>query len=69
MEQRRLDETYQGRELSIMAFEVRRGWWSWSYLIDGKNQGSSTAKSVLSSADAALARGLAAAKARVGELG
>lgn len=64
MEQRHAQETYLGHKLEATAYEQRKGWWSWDYLIDGKTHGGSTANSLLQDPEAALRRALMAARAR-----
>jgi hypothetical protein len=60
-------EDYKGRRITVEAQQGSKGW-GWSYLIDGKNGGSST-RQVCATAEAALRQGLAAARDRVEKMG
>ena len=65
---RQLEEEYRGHQLRV---EVKREGtrWSWSYSIDdGKHSGSCAPRAKLAEADAALLRGINAARARADEL-
>jgi len=56
-------ETYRGVEISVDAYQQPRGTWTWSYIAGdyiGRMRGAQ-----LPDADAALKRGMLAARARV----
>lgn len=61
-------ETYNGHKLVADANQVRTGWWGWTYVIDGKISGASTARSLLPDAESALRRAIQAAKIRADAL-
>jgi hypothetical protein len=69
VESKNRTETYRGHELAVSAFEQRRGVWTWTYVIDGTDQGFSAVGATLPTAEAALRRGMLAARARADELG
>jgi hypothetical protein len=69
MEERRASETYQGHKIQVTAYEQRTNAWSWGYSIDGKVFGESARGAMLPDAEAALRRGMLAARARVGQMG
>lgn len=63
-EQQRRSETHRGVEISVLAERQPSGRWVWSYLaghMQGRLRGAQ-----LASAEAALAQGMNAARARVG---
>jgi hypothetical protein len=64
VEQRDITETHFGRKLSVSAYELRTDVWTWTYLIDSTIEGRCRAGAELRDADAALKRGLLAARAR-----
>lgn len=61
-------ERYRGHEVRVTVSEERTDWWSWAYVIDGHLTGACTATSLVRSHDAALQRGIQAARARADEL-
>ena len=60
--QRHRSETYRGVEISVSAFRKPAGW-SWAYVVYGLTGHSAGA--MLPTAEAALNRGMLAARARV----
>ena len=62
-------ETYRSHKLEVTAYELRRGVWAWGYLIDDKVEGRNRPGTELPDAQAALRRGVLAARARSDELG
>lgn len=68
MDQQHRSETYRGHEISATAYEVRPGWWAWSYTV-GDIAGQSAKAALLRTAEAALQRAPAAARVRVDERG
>lgn len=64
MESREKSETCRGHKLVANAYEDRPGWWSWTYVIDGKVSGRSSERSMLQDCDAALRRAIQAARTR-----
>ena len=69
MSEENQEETYRGHRLEVTAYELRRGLWAWGYLIDGKVDGRNRPGTELPDAQAALRRGVLAARARSDELG
>ena len=63
---KRLEVIYRDHHLLVEAAK-RSTWWSWSYLIEGRVQGTGHVGTQLD-ADAALTHGLSAAKACVDEM-
>ena len=63
-------EKYRGFQISVDVTQVREHAWIWGYSIDdGKGKSAfSNSKRALASADAAMRRGILAARARVEEL-
>jgi hypothetical protein len=57
-------ERYRGHVLLVEAWEKRPGVWSWTYRIDDSINGQSGKAALLPSADAAIKRGILAARAR-----
>ncbi|MES2957393.1 MAG: hypothetical protein V4792_04345 [Pseudomonadota bacterium] len=57
-------ETYRGCYLEVSAYEVRRGAWTWVYLIDAKVAGRSRTDATLPEAQMALQRAVLAARLR-----
>jgi hypothetical protein len=64
MERARHTERYRGHELLVEAWEQRAGVWSWTYRIDDSIDGKSGKAALLPTADAAIKRGILAARAR-----
>ena len=69
MKQKIQSEIYLGHEVEVTAREVRQGVWSWTYLIDDRFVGVGRAGSESPDADAALRRGMLAARVRADGFG
>jgi hypothetical protein len=62
-------ERYGKHDLTVRAYEVRRGVFRWNYLVDGTIEGHSSVKAACPTAEMALQRAMNAAKLRADELG
>lgn len=69
MQSKRQTKAYRGHELQVEAWQQGTHAWSWTYLIDGKVAGGSATRAMLADADAALKRGMLAARLRADEIG